>query len=254
MTSNNAVLIRVFLHSGTSGASHLACTIVVTVESTRRMLRKNPIMTGWRPRGYFLAEQDCHSWYRGCWVSDRPFRDDETCVLAVALARSIVSFELGHGMRRYPPWEDTQRRHTAGKLKVGERAERFSRTKTKPAIPEKTIRPLILKREARAVYWRRLGRTHHEHSRPLQHSRNPKRVNGPHSANRTNGSKSNQSTTGPSDQLDISSAGAAAAKAVEGGEIRADLVARVRSEIASGTYETTEKLDGALDGLLNELG
>jgi len=39
-------------------------------------------------------------------------RDDETCVLAVALARSIVSFGLGHGMRRYPTREDTRREDT----------------------------------------------------------------------------------------------------------------------------------------------
>ena len=79
-------------------------------------------------------------------------------------------------------------------------------------------------------------------------------VKGPHSTNRTNGTKSTQSTTGPADQLDISPAGEAAAQAAEGGDIRADLVARVRSEIAAGTYETPEKLDAALDGLLNELG
>ena len=79
-------------------------------------------------------------------------------------------------------------------------------------------------------------------------------VKGPHSTNRTSGAKSSNSTTGPSDQLDISPAAEAAAQAAEGGDIRADLVARVRSEIAAGTYETAEKLDSALDGLLNELG
>jgi len=82
-------------------------------------------------------------------------------------------------------------------------------------------------------------------------------VNGPHSPHHskgTSGTKSSHSTTGPSDQLDISPAAEAAAQAVESGGIRADLVARVRSEIAAGTYETAEKLDGALEGLLNELG
>ena len=79
-------------------------------------------------------------------------------------------------------------------------------------------------------------------------------VKGPHSSNRTQGPQSSKSTARPSDEVDISPAGQAAAQAAEGGEIRADLVARVRSEIAAGTYETPEKLDAALEGLLNELG
>ena len=79
-------------------------------------------------------------------------------------------------------------------------------------------------------------------------------VKGPHSNNRSNSSQASKPTAGPSDEVDISPAGEAAAKAVEGGDIRADLVARVRSEIAAGTYETPEKLDAALEGLLNELG
>jgi anti-sigma28 factor (negative regulator of flagellin synthesis) len=55
--------------------------------------------------------------------------------------------------------------------------------------------------------------------------------------------------------LDISPAAAQAAdQAAQSGDIRADLVARVRGEIANGTYETAEKLDGALEGLLNEIG
>ena len=36
-------------------------------------------------------------------------------------------------------------------------------------------------------------------------------------------------------------------------DIRADLVRRVRREIAAGTYETPEKLAAALDRLLEEL-
>ena len=64
---------------------------------------------------------------------------------------------------------------------------------------------------------------------------------------------------GTSDQLEISPAAEAAISAVDhgaadNGGIRADLVARVRNEIAAGTYETPEKLDAALDRLLNEIG
>jgi len=54
--------------------------------------------------------------------------------------------------------------------------------------------------------------------------------------------------------LDISPAAEAAASVAESGEIRQDLVARVRNEIAAGTYETAEKVDAALDRFLNELG
>lgn len=78
-------------------------------------------------------------------------------------------------------------------------------------------------------------------------------VRGPFSSNRTSSSRPAQSTSGAADQLDISAAGEAAAQAAEN-DIRSDLVTRVRNEIAAGTYETPEKLDAALDGLLNELG
>ena len=78
-------------------------------------------------------------------------------------------------------------------------------------------------------------------------------VKGPHSTHRTSGTKSTQPTAGPSDQLDISPAAEAAAEAAESGGKRADLVARVRGEIDAGTYETADKLDAALDGLLNEI-
>ena len=78
-------------------------------------------------------------------------------------------------------------------------------------------------------------------------------VKGPHSTNRAAGSKETPSA-GPTDQLDISPAAQAAAEAAENGDIRADLVARVRQEIAAGTYETPDKLDAALDNLLDEIG
>ena len=81
----------------------------------------------------------------------------------------------------------------------------------------------------------------------------PHGVNGPH-FNRTNGAQADQSAvSAPADQIEISPAAEAAIQAAEGGEIRADLVARVRSEIAAGTYESPEKLDGALNRLLDEI-
>lgn len=56
------------------------------------------------------------------------------------------------------------------------------------------------------------------------------------------------------DQVNISAAAEAAMSAGEPGDVRADLVARVRSEIAAGTYETPTKLASAIDQLLNEIG
>ena len=87
----------------------------------------------------------------------------------------------------------------------------------------------------------------------------PNQVHGPHGANqphansRTAGAKPSQ-TASPTDQLDISPAAQAASQVADGAEVRSDLVARVRNEIASGTYETPEKLDAALERLLDEIG
>jgi negative regulator of flagellin synthesis FlgM len=87
----------------------------------------------------------------------------------------------------------------------------------------------------------------------------PHSVNGPHFNNHTNGPQSGKAAGGsPADQVDISPAAeaviqAAEVGAAESGELRSELVARVRGEIASGTYETAEKLDGALNRLLDEV-
>lgn len=56
------------------------------------------------------------------------------------------------------------------------------------------------------------------------------------------------------DQVDISAAAEAAMSAGEAGDFRSDLVARVRSEIAAGTYESTAKVASAVDRLLDEMG
>jgi anti-sigma28 factor (negative regulator of flagellin synthesis) len=56
------------------------------------------------------------------------------------------------------------------------------------------------------------------------------------------------------DQVDISAAAEAAMSAADGGDFRADLVARIRGEIAAGTYETPDKLAVAVDSLFDEIG
>ena len=64
--------------------------------------------------------------------------------------------------------------------------------------------------------------------------------------------------TTPVDQLDLSSESASsrietASKVAVGGDIRIDRVAEIRRQIADGSYETPEKLDAALDRLLDRL-
>ncbi len=54
----------------------------------------------------------------------------------------------------------------------------------------------------------------------------------------------------PVDQLELSPE----AQILTGGEIRADRVAQVRAEIASGVYETDAKLDAAVERLLDQIG
>ncbi len=56
------------------------------------------------------------------------------------------------------------------------------------------------------------------------------------------------------DKLDISPVAQIAADQVETGGVRADRIAQIRREIAQGSYETPEKLDAALERLLDELG
>lgn len=80
-------------------------------------------------------------------------------------------------------------------------------------------------------------------------------VHGPHGVNAPHAPRAGQSAAPaqPSqvDQLDISPEAAAASRS---GDVRAELVGRIKAEIASGAYETPEKLDGALNRLLDEIG
>ena len=87
----------------------------------------------------------------------------------------------------------------------------------------------------------------------------PHTISGSHATNRqqtfvpqqTNSLQSN-------DQVTLSGAAQHANQATEsamsGSEVRFDLVNRLRLEIASGTYETPEKLDIALEKMLVGIG
>lgn len=54
------------------------------------------------------------------------------------------------------------------------------------------------------------------------------------------------------DSVEVSAAAQLLAKLSDLPDVRKDLVDRVRAEIASGDYETPEKLDAAVDGLIED--
>ena len=64
-------------------------------------------------------------------------------------------------------------------------------------------------------------------------------------------------TTQPADELDLSSAAVVnrmqdTSAIAGGGEIRIERVAEIRRQIADGVYETPEKMDAALDRILDQ--
>ncbi|MEM8865659.1 MAG: flagellar biosynthesis anti-sigma factor FlgM [Planctomycetota bacterium] len=83
----------------------------------------------------------------------------------------------------------------------------------------------------------------------------PHGLQGPHSLRgKSTPPANNTSQPATIDQLDISPEAARASEASEAGQVRADRVAEIRAQIADGTYETADKLDAALDRLLDEIG
>jgi negative regulator of flagellin synthesis FlgM len=85
------------------------------------------------------------------------------------------------------------------------------------------------------------------------HVHGPHGINPPHFAPRSQPARSAASPQGV-DRLDISPAAEAAIQAADSGEIRTELVDRLRAQIAAGTYETPERLNVAVDRLLDEIG
>lgn len=75
---------------------------------------------------------------------------------------------------------------------------------------------------------------------------------GPHAA-RPAQSCSTSPAGQTSDRLELSAAGQIAGRLAEIPDIRADRVAEIRAALADGTYETADKLDVALDRLLDEI-
>jgi flagellar biosynthesis anti-sigma factor FlgM len=89
------------------------------------------------------------------------------------------------------------------------------------------------------------GSTHVHGSQP---------VSAPHAPRATEPQQAPASASMPSDQLDISSAGQMLDSIRDLPEIRHERVQALRAAIADGTYETADKLDGAIEHLLDEIG
>jgi len=83
------------------------------------------------------------------------------------------------------------------------------------------------------------------------HSAQP--INPPHRATRREPAAETSSLT-EVDQLDISEKADLVSRLNGLPDVRADRVADLRAQIASGAYETDAKLDVALDRLLDEIG
>jgi negative regulator of flagellin synthesis FlgM len=82
----------------------------------------------------------------------------------------------------------------------------------------------------------------------------PHGINAPHAPFRGQAADGAAKARAAGDSVTISPAAEAALNATETGVVRQDLVSRIRSEIAAGTYETPAKLDVALDRLIDEIG
>ena len=78
-------------------------------------------------------------------------------------------------------------------------------------------------------------------------------ISSPHGSRASKPSAPNQAGQ-IQDELDISDVGRLVEKAKDVPQIRQNLVDRIRGQIADGTYETPDKMDLALDRLLDEIG
>lgn len=80
-------------------------------------------------------------------------------------------------------------------------------------------------------------------------------INKPIGQNNTNNKEAPTSKpiSSPKDELEISSAGRMLDEMTNDSEMRAERLAQIKAAIDDGTYETDEKLDAALNRLLNQI-
>lgn len=78
-------------------------------------------------------------------------------------------------------------------------------------------------------------------------------LSAPHSTRRVDAPQQTGSVQ-PQDEVQISSAADFVSQVQQLPDVRSDRIASIRAAIADGTYETSDKLSAALDGLLGEIG
>ena len=81
----------------------------------------------------------------------------------------------------------------------------------------------------------------------------PQAISAPHVTRAAN-STSNVESPRIQDEVNISDTARLVEQAKAAPDIRQDKVQSLRAQIASGTYETPDKLDGAVSRLLDEIG
>jgi negative regulator of flagellin synthesis FlgM len=91
------------------------------------------------------------------------------------------------------------------------------------------------------------------------HIYGPSQLHGPQAVGAPHGARPAQPTTRPeaaqiADEVNISDAARLVEQVQQMPEMRADRVDAVRQQIAAGTYETAEKLNAAVERLLDEIG
>lgn len=84
------------------------------------------------------------------------------------------------------------------------------------------------------------------------HVHGPHGINAPHTIHRGHAA-TRTPENGSVDRVEISAAAEAAARAAETGQVRQELVDNIRARIAAGTYETSGKLEAALERMLDEI-
>jgi negative regulator of flagellin synthesis FlgM len=87
----------------------------------------------------------------------------------------------------------------------------------------------------------------------LGHVHGPQQINAPHSTYSARPAEAPRGDSLHVDQLDISPEASYISQVRDLPEIRQDRVAALRAQIASGTYETPDKMDAALSRLLDEI-
>ncbi len=85
------------------------------------------------------------------------------------------------------------------------------------------------------------------------HVHGPQPINAPHRAKAASPTPSSQPAA-PTDQLDISQEADMVSRMRDIPDIRQELVSQIRSQIEAGTYETEQRLSGAVDRLFDEIG